>query len=334
MFPENYVDENVVHLKTQADLLRERSRKETAAIEREIYELGEKHRALIRHASLRALSNRSQFFADYARFVVQAEDALKDAETLLENAKPLFAQQLTAYDVAKTAHESYTQSIRDALSTDPEHQALRNREREVGQKIIEAEKLARAATRRTGVLGQGGQILRNALAIFGWHPAKNQSVSVSDQVHRSLHEELRLIQRKSMSLREAALNSIHSSSAAFDIIKRGFQGVQARKDELTFDVAVKRQTLNSLKDLSHPVAQRAVSDFEELVMSARIGEPSYDALVFALGSKVAADQLLAEMKALDEQELRLQAELHYAQEDEKRADTRFSFGERATLSHR
>jgi uncharacterized protein YbcI len=348
-------ENNVVQLRTAAQEAREEARQRTRSVELEMRENADQFDVVMKAAARAAASNGSHIFAEYNIVLRAAERSLAEVEQQLEVTKALAAKQLEEIDCVKSKHEDFVKMVRVRTNSDQDYQQELSKSLFIGDEILSLEKELKLAQDKRVIrskimklespvvwaLYENGSIaskpgrhpVANMLSRMGsWfrgsHRFKQKTASIEDldaQISylegslSQLSADLSQAHENIFAVRDANLDEISESFSAVETAQKSFIAAKARQDVNTIDLCIKRQNLLNLRNFDHPIAEHALQSFADIAISAsRSNKP--DPLVFLLGSKRLADNLVEAVKAWDNREYSLQAELHYNQEDERDAE--------------
>lgn len=352
-------ENNVLKLHAAAERARDKARLKTTEIEIELQENAKHFHALIKVAAHKAASNGSHIFTIYNRVLAAAEKDLRDAEGQLTLNKAHVAEKLAAIDHAKSVHDDFVRDIRVRTNSDLDHQAALLKCDELGLQILSVEKELRLEQDRRAVRSQIMKIETPVAWAFYEHlnsqnnaeksllsnlvarltarfrgsdgfKKKSNLLSAIDQkianleAHlENLNTELTKVHEDVFQVSDANRELISKSLETVDNAQSEFSNVKYREDTNIINLCIQRQNLMNLRKFDHPVAEEALKQFTDIVVpAARSGKT--DAIVFLMGSKRLAGNLVEAILASDRQEYDLLAELHYNQEAESLAQQEMS----------
>lgn len=344
---------NVVTLHNPAAIAREKARAETMSVEQAIQDNADQFHGLISRAARTALSSGSHIFAPYNDALAVAERAVKDAQERLQLATTLFGKQLEALDQAKSEHDAFVKTVQAQTETDTDHQRDLKQAKRIGNEILTVKKQLRLLRDRHQVrmnimkienpfvwalyknkideketssrtlfkkmIGNVSAWLKGTKTFrSGTLAVKKIDGQIEDanQTLTDLHADLNKMHDGIFRVRNENLERISQSHLSVENAQRGFSAAESLKETVALELSVCKQTLISLQTWDHPVAKSALEQFTDIVMTASRTGGNETAVVFLMGSKQLADDLIAKIRDSDLEEYDLIAELHYSEEAE------------------
>lgn len=344
---------NVVTLRNPAAIAREKARAETMAVERALQDNAEQFHSLINRAARTASSSGSHIFAAYNDAMAAAERAVKDTQERLRLATTLFGKQLDALDQAKSEHDAFVKTVQAQTDTDTDHQRDLRQAKHIGNEILAVKRQLRLLRDRHQVrmsimkienpfvwaLYQNQideketssrtlfkKVIGNVSAwLKGTKSFKRGTIAVEKidgqiedarQTLANLNADLNEVHDRIFGVRNENLEKISKSQLSVENAQRGFSAAESLKEAVALELSVCKQTLVFLQTWDHPVAKSALEQFTDIVMTASRTGGNETAVVFLMGSKQLADDLISKIKDSDLQEYDLIAELHYSTEAE------------------
>jgi hypothetical protein len=344
---------NVIALRTATETAREQAHAEIMVAERALQDNAEKFHSVIKRALRTAISSGSHIFAPYNEALAAANRAEKDALERLRLATRLFGKQLDALDHAKSEHETFVKAVKAQTEADTIHQFDLQRANRIGHEILAGKKQLRLQRDRHSVRlnimqienplawalyrkkstdkeGSGTTLFqRVGSKVSAWlketKTFKSATVAVGKldeqitertNVLAALNADLNRVHEDIFRVRNDALQKISKSHLSVENAQKDFSAAEALKDTVVRELAIAKQTLSSLQTFDHPVAEKALELFTDAVMTASRGGGNGDAILFLMGSKRLADDLISTIRASDSEEYDLIAELHYSKEAE------------------
>lgn len=351
MTPVQTDSNNVVTLRTPTSIAWNKARAETMAAERALEDNSEEFHHLIKRAVSTAMKSGSHIFAPYKDALLSAQSAVDDAYERLQLATSLFAKQLSALDQAKTEHDGFVEAVKAQTAADTIHQYDLVQAQRIGNQILSAKRQLQLQRDRHHIrlrimkiesplawaLYQEGQATLPSENLFkrlignaskwlrgrgNYHQATVALKKIDDEIASSmkmlgdLNAELSKVHEKIFRVRNGNLEKISRTHVSVENAQKGLTAAEVLKDTVTLELAVKKQTLSSLQSFDHPVAAHALDQFTDVVVNAARSGVNEDAVVFLMGSKRLADELISVIRKLDADEYDLIAELHYSKEKE------------------
>ena len=353
MVPADRLENNVIQLRPLTISEREKARAQTRLVEQAMEANGGQFDRLMTRTACTALASGSQIFAPLNELLAAAERAIEHAQERLQLATTLFSRQLDVLDQAKSEHDGFVARVRAESDCSHDHQRDLLQAKQIGNEILSAEKHLRLLSERhrmrvnilrtenplvwalykakeaiddirkrtpAGMLvGKMADWLRSTKrfksAMLAVERIDGQIEDASQNL-RQLGGSLNTVQDQIFSVRNENLQRISKSHQPVERAHDGLVAAQSLKESVAHELAIRKQTLVSLKAWDHPVAKEALDHLTSIVLTASRTGDGIDDVAVLMGSEQLANAVIAEMQSLDLEHYGLIAEMHYCEEAE------------------